>query len=45
MSRALVTLAEQGVRAEHHAKENLRIAYRRFLNERKPSKRMKPAGI
>lgn len=39
MSRALVTLAERGVRAELDAKENLKIAYRRFLNERKPSKK------
>jgi hypothetical protein len=39
MSRALVTLAEQGVRAEQDAKENLKTAYQRFLNEREPSQK------
>ena len=33
MSRALVTLAERGVRADLEAKENLRAAYNRFINE------------
>jgi hypothetical protein len=32
ISRALVTLAERGVQAEREAKENLKAAYRRFLN-------------
>lgn len=39
ISRALVTLAERGVRAEMDAKENLKTAYRRFLKEKEPSKK------
>src|SRR5229473_4995199 len=39
ISRALVTLAERGVRAEQDAKENLKTAYRRFLKEQEPSKK------
>src|ERR1700686_917572 len=39
ISQALVTLAEQGVRAEKDAKENLNFAYRRFLKEQKPSRK------
>jgi hypothetical protein len=39
ISRALVTLAERGVRAEQDAKENLKSAYRRFLKEKEPSKK------
>jgi len=39
MSRALVTLAERGVRAEQDAKENLKSAYRRFLKEKEPSRK------
>ena len=39
ISRALVTLAERGVRAEQDAKENLRTAYRKFLKEQEPSKK------
>ena len=39
ISRALVTLAERGVRAEQDAKKNLNTAYRRFLKEREPSKK------
>jgi len=39
ISRALVTLAERGVRAEQDAKENLNAAYRRFLKEQEPSKK------
>ena len=39
MSRALVTLAERGVRAEQDAKENLKTAYRRFLKEKEPLKK------
>jgi predicted DNA-binding ribbon-helix-helix protein len=39
ISRALVTLAERGVRAEQEAKENLKSAYRRFLKEKEPSKK------
>jgi hypothetical protein len=33
MSRALVTLAERGVRAELEARENLKSAYQRFMKE------------
>jgi hypothetical protein len=36
MSRALVSLAERGVRAELDAKENLKATYKRFLDEREP---------
>ena len=36
MSRALVSLAERGLRAELDAKENLKAAYRRFMDEREP---------
>jgi signal recognition particle subunit SEC65 len=39
MSRALVTLAERGVRAERETKADLNTAYRRFLKEREPSKK------
>ena len=41
ISRALVTLAERGVRAEQDAKENLKTAYHRFLKEQEPSKKEK----
>ena len=37
MSRALVALAERGVRAELDAKENLQATYRRFMKEQEPS--------
>ena len=33
MSRALVALAERGVRAEREAREQLKAAYQRFLDE------------
>lgn len=36
-SRALVVLAERGVRAEAEAKEQLRTSYRRFIEESKPA--------
>ncbi len=39
VSRALVTLAEQGVRAEKEARANLRASYRRFAAEKNPSKK------
>ena len=41
ISRALVTLAERGVRAERDAKENLKESYRIFLKEKEPSKKEK----
>lgn len=43
MSRALVVLAERGVRAERDAKKELRSAYRRFVSESEP-KRKTEAG-
>ena len=39
ISRALVTLAERGVRAEQDAKQHLKTTYRRFLKEQEPSKK------
>ncbi len=39
MSRAIVSLAERGVRAELEAAENLKAAYRRFKNEREPARK------
>lgn len=39
MSRALVALAETGVRAEVEAKENLKAAYQRFMDEQEPARR------
>ena|SRR5437764_15273013 len=39
ISRAIVNLAERGVRAELEAKKNLKASYERFLNEREPSKK------
>ena len=37
MSRALVTLAERGVRAEADAKVQLKASYRRFVEETDPA--------
>jgi hypothetical protein len=42
-SRAVVTLAERGVQAEKEAKDNVKAAYNRFMNEREP-KRKESAG-
>lgn len=39
MSRALVALAERGVRAEAEAKEELRASYQRFLAENDPGRK------
>jgi len=39
MSRALVALAERGVRAELEARENLKAAYRRFMHEQEPARK------
>jgi len=39
MSRALVSLAERGVRAEHDAKGNLKAAYQRFMKEQEPARK------
>jgi len=36
-SRALVVLAERGVRAEAEAKVQLKASYRRFLAEKEPA--------
>ena len=39
MSRALVALAERGVRAEMEAKEQLKSSYNRFLAEEDPGRK------
>jgi hypothetical protein len=39
MSRALVALAERGVRAEAEAKEQLKTSYRRFIDENEPARK------
>jgi len=39
MSRALVSLAERGVRAEQEAEENLKAAYQRFMEEQDPARK------
>ena len=39
MSRALVALAERGVRAEEEAKEQLKASYNRFLAENDPARK------
>ena len=39
MSRALISLAERGVRAELDAKENLKATYKRFMDEQEPSRK------
>jgi hypothetical protein len=39
LSRALVALAERGVRAEKEAREQLRASYRRFLAENDPARK------
>ena len=39
VSRALVAMAERGIRAERDAKENLRVTYGRFLKEQEPAKK------
>jgi len=39
MSRALVSLAERGARAELDARENLKATYKRFMDEREPARK------
>jgi hypothetical protein len=39
MSRALVVLAERGVRAEAEAKQQLKAAYRNFIEEAEPGRK------
>lgn len=39
MSRALVSLAERGIQAEQDAKENLKAAYKRFMDEQEPARK------
>jgi hypothetical protein len=34
MSRALVSLAERGIQADLEAKKKLKVAYRRFMDEK-----------
>ncbi|MDA0207059.1 MAG: hypothetical protein O2795_17145 [Acidobacteria bacterium] len=43
-SRALVELAERGVRAEAEAKEQLRASYQRFVGEKEPELKLE-AGL
>ncbi len=39
MSRALISLAERGIRAEQDAKENLKAVYKRFMDEQEPARK------
>lgn len=39
MSRALISLAERGARAESEARENLKATYKRFLDEQDPGRK------
>jgi predicted DNA-binding ribbon-helix-helix protein len=39
MSRAIVALAERGVRAELDARANLKATYRRFMKEQDPARK------
>lgn len=39
MSRALVALAERGVRAEAEAKQQLKTAYRNFIEASEPERK------
>ena len=39
MSRAIVSLAERGVRAEQEEKNRLKASYRRFLAEKDPARK------
>lgn len=39
MSRALVSLAERGVRAEADAKAQLKASYQRFIEEQEPARK------
>ena len=39
VSRALIALAERGIRAEREAKNELRNAYRRFMSESEPAQK------
>lgn len=39
VSRALVVLAERGLRAEEEAKQQLKAAYRNFLEESEPERK------
>lgn len=43
-SRALVVLAERGVRAEAEAKERLKTSYQRFVGEKEPELKLE-AGL
>lgn len=45
MSRALVSLAVRGVRAEAEAKEQLKSSFNRFPGENDPTARMRTAKI
>jgi hypothetical protein len=43
MSRALVVLAERGVRADAEAKQQLKAAYRTFIEEAEPERKNEAA--
>ena len=43
MSRALVDLAERGVRAEAEAKQQLKSGYRKFVGEAEPVRKNEAA--
>jgi hypothetical protein len=40
MSRALISLAERGVQAELHEKQNLKASYKRFMDEQEPTRKV-----
>lgn len=39
MSRALVTLAERGIKADKEARQRLKAAYKRFMKEQEPARK------
>ncbi len=39
MSRALVTLAERGIQADKEARQELKVAYKRFMEEQEPARK------
>jgi hypothetical protein len=41
VSRAVVALTERGIQAEKEANDQLKVAYRAFMDEREPVKKQK----
>ena len=39
MSRTLVTLAERGIQADKEARQQLKVAYDRFMQEQEPARK------